>query len=75
MGFDMAEKFMDELEAFGIVEAKREGAKLPRFVVPKRIEEIRPEVMVLLAKHGHTEESIVGILDKSAERGICPVPE
>jgi DNA segregation ATPase FtsK/SpoIIIE-like protein len=68
MGYDTANKFLDELEAFGLVAKLREGTKLSRAVIPEQIEDIPTEVAGLLAKHGYTEDDIKNALNPKASQ-------
>jgi DNA segregation ATPase FtsK/SpoIIIE-like protein len=63
-GYDNANKFLDELEAFGLVKRPRKGTRLPPTVIPKRIEDIPAGALELLAKHGHTKDDIKNAFNK-----------
>jgi SOS response regulatory protein OraA/RecX len=58
MGYDRAERFLSRLEEFGLVAKQRLGAKLPRVVIPQKIEDLKSEVVELLGRHGFAPEDV-----------------
>ena len=62
MGYDNANKVLDILEKYNIITAQKKGTKLPRLVIPKKIEDISENVKELLIKNKYTESDIQNAL-------------
>lgn len=62
MGYDRANLFLSELESFGLITKAKKGTKLPRTVIPKKIEDIPISTVEFLEKHGYNETNIKNAL-------------
>jgi len=68
MGYDRAEKFVNELETFDIVSKQREGSKLSRIVIPEHVEGLPPDVIEFLERNGYIKDDITNALNKRLAR-------
>ena len=58
VGYDKANVFLNELESFGIISEQKKGSKLPRTVIPRKIEDISINTINFLEEHGYEKAEI-----------------
>lgn len=58
VGYDKANVFLNELESLGIISKQKKGTKLPRMVIPQKIEDISINTIKFLEEHGYEKAEI-----------------
>lgn len=62
IGYNNANNILDKLEKLNLITAPKKGTKLPRLVIPKKIEDISEKVKEFLIKNQYTESDIQNAL-------------